>query len=81
MVAYPAGDYHRRLKNAAGDLNSSPVVSLGSFASDIKKNFRGRQRRRKSNRQQLNYITGGRPPPFMSIASGIAGDMSLSIRT
>jgi hypothetical protein len=39
MVAYPAGDYCQRLKNAAGDFDSSPVVSLGSFASDIKKNF------------------------------------------
>jgi uncharacterized protein (UPF0218 family) len=39
MVAYPAGDYRQRLKNAAGDLNSSLVVSLGNFTSDIKKNF------------------------------------------
>jgi hypothetical protein len=39
MVIYPAGNYCRRLKNAAGDLDFSPVVSLGSFASDIKKNF------------------------------------------
>jgi hypothetical protein len=81
MVAYPAGNYCRWLKNAAGDLDSSPVVSLGSFASDIKKNFRGRQRRRKSNCQRLNYIASGRSPPFMSIASGITGDMSLSIQT
>jgi hypothetical protein len=81
MVAYPAGDYRRRLKNAVGDLDSSLIVSLGSFASDIKKNFQGHQRRRKSNHQRLNYITGGRLPPFMSIVSGIAGDMSLSIRT
>jgi hypothetical protein len=81
MVAYPAGNYRRRLKNAASDLDSSPVVSLGSFTSDIKKNFRDHQDRRKSNRQRLNYIADGQPPPFMSIASGIAGNMSLSIRT
>jgi hypothetical protein len=39
MVAYLAGNYHRRLKNMAGNLDSSLVISLGSFASDIKKNF------------------------------------------
>jgi hypothetical protein len=39
MIAYLADDYRRRLKNAADDLDSSPVISLGSFTSDIKKIF------------------------------------------
>jgi hypothetical protein len=39
MVAYPAGNYYQQLKNVAGDLDSSLIVSLGSFTSDIKKNF------------------------------------------